>query len=199
VRDAVIVVDESIRNGANFVAGANKPGYHLRNVNLGRDYEASIVGDIAAAEAGMLCPVCGTPMTAERAIEIGNIFKLGSFYSQTMGAMYLDPEGQARPIVMGSYGIGSGRAAAIPCHAAQPGYERGCGHSGGSRAPVSGADRCRHRGPLRRPVGPRRRQVQRRGPDRQPDSPFGQHAHARQRPSRNEGAQGVRGHLHPAG
>jgi prolyl-tRNA synthetase len=112
VRDAVIVVDESIRDGANFVAGANKPGYHLKNVNLGRDYEAAIVGDIAEAEAGMLCPVCGTPLTAERAIEIGNIFKLGSRYSQTMGAMYLDAEGQARPIVMGSYGIGSGRAAA---------------------------------------------------------------------------------------
>jgi prolyl-tRNA synthetase len=112
VRDAVIVVDESIRDGANFVAGANKPGYHYRNVNLGRDYEASIIGDIASAEAGMLCPVCNSPMKAERAIEIGNIFKLGSRYSETMGATYLDAEGQSRPIVMGSYGIGSGRAAA---------------------------------------------------------------------------------------
>ena len=108
----MIVVDESIRDGANFVAGANKPGYHLKNVNLGRDFEATIVGDIAAAEAGMPCPVCGTPMTAERAIEIGNIFKLGTRYSQTMGAMYLDAEGQSQPIVMGSYGIGSGRVAA---------------------------------------------------------------------------------------
>jgi prolyl-tRNA synthetase len=112
VRDAVIVVDESIRDGANFVAGANKPGYHYRNVNLGRDYEASIVGDIAVAEAGMACPVCGSPMKAERAIEIGNIFKLGSRYSETMGAMYLDADGQSKPVVMGSYGIGSGRAAA---------------------------------------------------------------------------------------
>ena len=60
----------------------------------------------------MPCPVCGTPMTAERAIEIGNIFKLGSRYSAAMGATYLDAEGQSRPIVMGSYGIGSGRAAA---------------------------------------------------------------------------------------
>ena len=112
VRDAVIVVDESIRDGANFVAGANRPGYHYRNINLGRDYEASIVGDIASTEGGFGCPVCGTPMRAERAIEIGNIFKLGSRYSEKLGAMYLDAEGQSRPVVMGSYGIGSGRAAA---------------------------------------------------------------------------------------
>jgi prolyl-tRNA synthetase len=112
VRDAVIVVDESIRDGANFVAGANKPGYHLKNVNVGRDYQAAAMGDIAETKAGMPCPICGTPLTEERAIEIGNIFKLGSRYSQTMGAMYLDAEGQSRPIVMGSYGIGSGRAAA---------------------------------------------------------------------------------------
>jgi prolyl-tRNA synthetase len=112
VRDAVIVVDESIRDGSNFVAGANKPGYHLRNVNLGRDFEATLIGDIAVAEAGMPCPICANPMTAERAIEVGNIFKLGTYYSEKMGAMYLDAEGKSRPIVMGCYGIGSGRAAA---------------------------------------------------------------------------------------
>ncbi len=60
----------------------------------------------------MLCPHCQTPMVAERAIEVGNIFKLGSQYSEKLGAMYLDAEGQSRPVVMGSYGIGSGRAAA---------------------------------------------------------------------------------------
>ncbi|MDQ2682827.1 MAG: proline--tRNA ligase [Chloroflexota bacterium] len=112
VRDAVIVVDESIRDGVNFVAGANKVGYHLRNINLGRDFEATHIGDIAAAEAGMACPNCGTAMKAERAIEIGNIFKLGSQYSEKLGATYLDAEGQSHPVVMGSYGIGSGRAAA---------------------------------------------------------------------------------------
>jgi prolyl-tRNA synthetase len=112
VRNAVIVVDESISAGSNFVAGANKPGFHLKNVNLGRDYQATFVGDIASAEAGMLCPNCQTAMTAERAIEIGNIFKLGSQYSEKLGALYLDSEGQSQPVVMGSYGIGSGRAAA---------------------------------------------------------------------------------------
>jgi prolyl-tRNA synthetase len=112
VHDAVIVVDESIRDGSNFVAGANDPGHHYRNVNLGRDYEATLIGDISVAEAGMLCPVCGTPLTAERAIEVGNIFKLGSRYSALMGANYLDAEGRPQPVVMGSYGIGPGRAAA---------------------------------------------------------------------------------------
>ena len=112
VHDALIVVDDSVRDTANLVAGANKPGYHLKNVNLGRDYQADLVADIAAAGDGALSPLSGTPMRAERAIEVGNIFKLGTRYSQIMGATYLDAEGIAKPIVMGSYGIGVGRAAA---------------------------------------------------------------------------------------
>jgi prolyl-tRNA synthetase len=112
VKGAFIVVDESIRDSPNLVAGANRVGYHLKNVNLGRDYQADAIGSIAAAEDGFPCPVCGTPMRAERAIEIGNIFKLGTRYSSSLGATYLDAEGKSHPIVMGSYGIGSGRAAA---------------------------------------------------------------------------------------
>jgi prolyl-tRNA synthetase len=112
VKGAFIVVDESVRDSPNLVAGANRAGYHLKNVNLGRDYQADVVADIAAAEDGVPCPVCGTPMQAERAIEIGNIFKLGTRYSEALGATYLDAEGKSHPIVMGSYGIGSGRAAA---------------------------------------------------------------------------------------
>lgn len=112
VTGAFIVVDESIRDSPNLVAGANRPGYHLKNVNLGRDYQADAVGSIAAAEDGYPCPKCGTPMKAERAIEIGNIFKLGTRYSTALGATFLDAEGKSNPIVMGSYGIGSGRAAA---------------------------------------------------------------------------------------
>jgi prolyl-tRNA synthetase len=112
VRDAVIVVDDSVHDSPNLVSGANRIGYHLRNVNLGRDYQASVVADIASAEAGLPCPVCGTPLTADRAIEIGNIFKLGTRYSDALGATYLDDQGQSHPIVMGSYGIGSGRLAA---------------------------------------------------------------------------------------
>ena len=112
VRDALIVVDESVRDTPNLVAGANRVGWHLRDVNLGRDYQADVVADIAAAESGFACPICGTPMTAERAIEVGNIFKLGTRYSTVLGATYLDAEGVAHPIVMGSYGIGPGRTAA---------------------------------------------------------------------------------------
>jgi prolyl-tRNA synthetase len=112
VRDAFIVVDESVRDTPNLVAGANKVGYHLRNVNLGRDYQADVVADIANAWEEAPCPQCGAPMRSARAIEIGNIFKLGTRYSEILGATYLDAEGQSHPIVMGSYGIGSGRAAA---------------------------------------------------------------------------------------
>lgn len=112
VRDALIVADESVRDTPNLVAGANRPGWHLKNVNIGRDYQAEVVGDIASAEDGYPCPECGAPLHATRAIEIGNIFKLGSDYSAKLGATYLDAEGQSHPIVMGSYGIGSGRGAA---------------------------------------------------------------------------------------
>jgi prolyl-tRNA synthetase len=112
VHDALVVIDESVRDTPNLVAGANRVGWHLLNTNPGRDYQPDVVADIAAAEAGFGCPRCGTPLIAERAIEVGNIFKLGTRYSKKLGAEYLDEEGQSHPIVMGSYGIGSGRVAA---------------------------------------------------------------------------------------
>lgn len=113
---ATIVVDESVVAARNLVAGANKEGYHLRNVNYGRDFTADHVADIATVRAGDACPrrrssgrACGEPLKLERAIELGHIFKLGTRYSEPMGATFLDAEGKARPIVMGSYGIGLGR------------------------------------------------------------------------------------------
>jgi prolyl-tRNA synthetase len=112
VTDAVIVVDESARDARNLVAGANRAGWHLLNVNLGRDYEADHIADVAAAEQGFRCPHCGAPMEATRAIEVGNIFKLGTRYSEALGATFLDEEGKSHPILMGSYGIGSGRVTA---------------------------------------------------------------------------------------
>jgi prolyl-tRNA synthetase len=112
VRDALIVIDESVRDTPNLVAGANRVGWHTLNTNPGRDYVPDVVADIAAAEAGFPCPNCGAPLTAERAIEVGNIFKLGTRYSRVLGAEYLDEEGKSHPIVMGSYGIGSGRVSA---------------------------------------------------------------------------------------
>jgi prolyl-tRNA synthetase len=109
VHDAIIVADDSVATSPNLVSGANEPGYHLLNVNLGRDYKADIVTDIAAACEGDACPECGQPLRASRGVEVGNIFKLGTRYSEMLGATYLDEDGKAKPIVMGSYGIGTGR------------------------------------------------------------------------------------------
>ncbi|HLE14559.1 MAG TPA: proline--tRNA ligase [Anaerolineales bacterium] len=109
VEGVIVVVDDSVATSPNLVAGANKTGFHLRNVNYERDYLASLVADIAAAEDGSPCPDCGQPMIARRGVEVGNIFKLGTRYSEAMGATFQDQDGQARPVIMGSYGIGSGR------------------------------------------------------------------------------------------
>jgi prolyl-tRNA synthetase len=112
VHDATIVVDDAIPASPNLVAGANEPGYHLRYVNYGRDYEADIVEDIAVAEAGYACPQCGESLQADRAIEVGNIFKLGTRYSEALGCTFDDVAGEEKPIIMGSYGIGIGRVLA---------------------------------------------------------------------------------------
>jgi prolyl-tRNA synthetase len=109
VRGALVVVDDAVVASPNLVAGANEVGYHLRNVNYGRDYTAHITADIAAAQEGDACPVCGGTLRAERGVEVGNIFKLGTRYSEAMGARFLDQDGELKPVVMGSYGIGIGR------------------------------------------------------------------------------------------
>ena len=113
-----VVADESIQMGNNFVAGANKDGYHLINVNYPRDFQADIVTDISLAEAGHTCPNCGGRLTMSRGIEVGHLFKLGTKYSEAVGATFLDQTGEAKPLVMGSYGIGVGRlmAAVIEQH-----------------------------------------------------------------------------------
>jgi prolyl-tRNA synthetase len=104
-----IVADDSITLGANFVAGANKPDVHLRNVNHPRDFAVDLMADIAAARAGETCPKCEHQLLSTRSIELGHIFKLGTFLSEKLGALFLDQDGVARPIVMGCYGIGIGR------------------------------------------------------------------------------------------
>ncbi len=109
LKDVLVIVDDAIPACANLVAGANEEGYHLRNVNYGRDYQADIVTDIVAAQEGDACPQCGEALRAVRGVEVGNIFKLGTRYSAIMGCTYLDAEGQSRPVIMGSYGIGTGR------------------------------------------------------------------------------------------
>ncbi len=105
----LIVVDDLIPQSANLVAGANEAGYHLRNVNYGCDFEADIVIDISAAREGDGCPRCGGTMRIVRGVEVGNIFKLGTRYSDSMGCTFQDKDGTEKPIIMGSYGIGSGR------------------------------------------------------------------------------------------
>jgi prolyl-tRNA synthetase len=104
-----IIADDSVSSGTNFVAGANKPGYHLRYVNYGRDFKADVVADIAKAAAGQVCLACGGTLKTARGMEVGHVFKLGTSIAQSMGACFVDQEGRSRPIIMGSYGIGVGR------------------------------------------------------------------------------------------
>jgi prolyl-tRNA synthetase len=105
----VVVIDDLVAISPNLVAGANREGFHYRNVNVGRDYTADVVADITNAQAGDPCPACGKPLILRNGIEVGNIFKLGTKYSDAFGATYLGEDGQPHPIVMGSYGIGVGR------------------------------------------------------------------------------------------
>jgi prolyl-tRNA synthetase len=105
-----VLADETLREG-QFVAGANRTGWHLRGVEHGRDYEAGFA-DLRQAREGDACPKCGGRLRFQTAIEVGHIFKLGTDYSAPLGARFLDEDGQEKPILMGSYGIGPGRIVA---------------------------------------------------------------------------------------
>jgi prolyl-tRNA synthetase len=109
IKGTKVVADDSITLGSNFVVGANKPGYHFGNANYPRDFQVDIVADIALARASDACPKCSNKLTYARSIEVGHVFKLGTFISERFGALFLDANGKSRPIVMGSYGIGLGR------------------------------------------------------------------------------------------
>ncbi len=122
-KNILVVVDDLIPQSPNLVGGANRVEYHYRNVNHGRDYTADLVVDIAAADEGYGCPDCAEPLRLSRGVEIGNIFQLGTRYSAAMGATYLDEDGQLKPIVMGSYGIGPGRL--LACIAEEHNDEHG--------------------------------------------------------------------------
>ncbi len=110
--DTLVVVDDLVAGSANLVAGANRPGVHLRNVNVGRDFEADVVTDIVNARVGDPCPRCGEPIRLANGIEVGNIFKLGDDFTVALGATFLAEDGSRRNPIMGSYGIGLGRAMA---------------------------------------------------------------------------------------
>jgi prolyl-tRNA synthetase len=105
-----VLADEALKTGA-YVVGANRDGVHVRGVLPGRDVPCRFV-DLHTVAAGEACVECGRPLGVERVIEVGNIFKLGTRYSSALGAAYLDEDGQQKPVVMGSYGIGPARIAA---------------------------------------------------------------------------------------
>lgn len=104
-----VVADDSITSGSSFIVGANRPGYHLRNANYPRDFQVDLIADIALARPGDSCSRCRGKLSPARGIEVGHVFKLGTFISERFGASFLDNDGKSRPIVMGCYGIGLGR------------------------------------------------------------------------------------------
>lgn len=115
VKNVRIIADREVPLMVNAVCGANKEEHHIKNVNPGRDFSIEETVDIRLVEAGEACPECREKLLSARGIEAGQIFKLGTKYSQSMGAKYLDENGKEQLMVMGCYGIGVGRtmAAAI--------------------------------------------------------------------------------------
>ena len=111
IKADLILVDEEVKNMYNFVIGANETGYHIQNVNYGRDFEGTI-GDFRKVTEGEKCPVCGGKITIARGTEVGHIFKLGTKYSEAMNANFIDEEGKEKPFIMGCYGIGVTRTMA---------------------------------------------------------------------------------------
>jgi len=107
-----MIADLDIQSMVNFVTGANEKDAHLINVNIGRDFQISKFVDIRRFHPGDHCPQCGGETRLDKGIEVGHIFKLGTKYSQPMGATYLDEQGREKVIVMGTYGIGVGRTVA---------------------------------------------------------------------------------------
>lgn len=111
-KKVIIVCDQSVMKLHNICCGANKEGYHFINVNPGRDFTPTYVADIRLMAEGDPCPHCGAPVRKARGIEVGQVFKLHTKYSQALHATYLDENGKEQPMVMGSYGIGVGRTMA---------------------------------------------------------------------------------------
>ena len=118
IRGATVVVDELAANSPNLVAGANRHGYHALNVNCGRDYQATQITDLILAEAGDPCPRCGAPMQIVEGIELARTIRIGPAYSDSVGATFLDPDGQARPVHLGQCRIWLDRllAAVVQSH-----------------------------------------------------------------------------------
>jgi prolyl-tRNA synthetase len=107
-----VVADHAIKGMKNAVTGGNKRDLHLRNVNMERDFQVDLFGDLRVITPEDPCPRCGAEIQFGRGIEVGHVFKLGTKYSNAMGALFLDEDGIEKPIVMGCYGIGVGRTVA---------------------------------------------------------------------------------------
>ncbi|MGA2332506.1 MAG: proline--tRNA ligase [Syntrophales bacterium] len=107
-----IIADYSLSNMTNFVMGANREDYHVKNVNIGRDVSVAAFADLRIARETDLCARCGRALKFARGIEVGHVFKLGTKYSKAMKAQYLDKNGKERYMIMGCYGIGVGRTVA---------------------------------------------------------------------------------------
>jgi len=101
-----IIADETVKDLYNIVVGANETGYQFQNANLNRDFKVDEFSDIRTANEGEPDPVDHLPLQFTTSIEVGHIFKLGTYYTETMGADFLDQNGKAQPVIMGSYGIG---------------------------------------------------------------------------------------------
>ena len=112
LKNCMIVLDSEIPNMVNLCAGANEADYHMKNVNYGRDYKADIVVDLKMLCEGDPCPMCGSSVKETRGIEVGQVFKLGTKYSEAMGAVYKDDNQNDNLIVMGCYGVGVTRTLA---------------------------------------------------------------------------------------
>ncbi|SFC80691.1 proline--tRNA ligase [Clostridium uliginosum] len=111
IKTDLILVDKEVKNMYNFVTGANETGYHIKNVNYGRDFEGT-VGDYRNVVEGEACPTCGGKLTISRGTEVGHIFKLGTKYSEAMDAKFIAENGKEAPFIMGCYGIGVTRTMA---------------------------------------------------------------------------------------
>lgn len=118
----VLIIDDSVSGSNNLAAGANKEGYHFINTNFGRDFEGT-VADIASAAEGYICKECGGILTSSKGVEVGNIFQLGTRYSESMGCFFQTEDGKRAPVIMGSYGIGVGRL--LACLAEETSDEAG--------------------------------------------------------------------------
>lgn len=103
------VADHSIKNVKNFVTGANAYAKDYVNVNLGRDFTVEDFTDLVEVKSGFLCKKCGNALTEIKAVEAGNIFKLGTRYSDAFGVNFSDKDGKSKPVIMGCYGIGNTR------------------------------------------------------------------------------------------